>query len=478
MAANPEPKPPSGAPAATPGRMLVVDDNAELRRGYRRMLQAGGHVVVEAENGREAAQLVSEEAFDVVVSDVQMPDMDGIELLRLIHEADPGLPVILMSGDPDLDSALKAVEYGALEYLTKPVRLEKFRASVSRALGLRRAQQGTKSALDARSGFRERETPRDLTGVLLGGRYRVGALLGSGGMGSVYEATREDLARMPVAIKVLHPSTAAEPAILQRFQREAHTVAALDHPNIVRIIDFQMPEGEPPFLVMERLHGSSLGDALRSERRFSVEEVAFIALQTLAALEAAHRADVIHRDLKADNVFLTSVAGVANIVKLLDFGVAKLAGGSWNEKLTQTGMVVGTPAYMAPEQARGAEVDLRSDLYAVGCMMFEALTGRPPFVADNYHALLFQIQKAEHPSLGSLRPDVDATFAAVIDKALSRELDTRFQTARAMADVVAHWAVPGPPSARQAGDSSAMTLAATLRPPAEARAARRRRAKR
>ncbi len=140
-------------------------------------------------------------------------------------------------------------------------------------------------------------------------------------MGAVYEATREDLARMPVAIKVLHASLATDADALRRFRREAHTVAAIDHPNIVRILDFQTPASEPAFLVMERLHGGTLGDAIETKRRFSVDDVARITLQVLAALSAAHAANVIHRDLKPDNVYLTLMPGMPDVVKLLDFGV-------------------------------------------------------------------------------------------------------------------------------------------------------------
>jgi CheY-like chemotaxis protein/tRNA A-37 threonylcarbamoyl transferase component Bud32 len=454
-----------GAARATPGRVLLVDDNAELRRGLRRMLQAVGHEVVEASDGREATTLAAAEHFDAVLSDVLMPDMGGVELLRLIHERDPDLPVLLISGDPDLQSALKAVQYGALEYLTKPVRSDQVRASIARAIEVRHTRALAKVALNAQSGARVRAPMENLTGTLLAGRYRIGARLGSGGMGAVYEAVREDLAKMPVAIKVLHPSLATDIDVLRRFQREAHTVAALDHPNIVRIVDFHMLPDEPAFLVMERLHGLSLSDSLTLGQHFSLEEVAFIAVQTLSALEAAHGAGVIHRDLKPDNVFLTSVPGMPNLVKLLDFGVAKQTAHPYKEKLTQTGMVMGTPAYMAPEQARGAGVDVRSDLYSVGCVMFEALTGRAPFTADNYNAMIYEIQQGTPAPLEELRPDLDPAFVALVKRAMAREPEERFQTARAMADAVAVFTPPVPGSARRSSSERPLALAATVKPP-------------
>jgi serine/threonine protein kinase/CheY-like chemotaxis protein len=454
-----------------------VDDNDELRRGFRRMLRAGGHEVVEAANGCEATELVASSRFDAVLSDVRMPDMDGIELLRRLHETDPDLPVLLISGDPDLRSALKAVEYGALEYLTKPINGDQVKASVARAVELRRQRLQAKLALSAHSGARVRAPTEDLVGTLLAGRYRVGARLGSGGMGSVHEAVREDLGNMPVAIKVLHPTLATDLDVLRRFEREAHTVASLDHPNIVRIVDFHMVPDEPALLVMERLHGFSVADALTMGQKFEVEEVAFITLQVLAALEAAHGANVVHRDLKPDNIFLISLPGTPNVVKILDFGVAKLVDGPRNDKLTQTGMVMGTPAYMAPEQARGVTVDARCDLYAVGCLMYEALTGRPPFAAENYNALIYEIQLGTPPKLLDYRPEVDAAFVRLIEKAMARDPEARFQTARSMADAVSDWLAPSAAGSRTLSDTSPLTTAKTLRPPVPVRERRRRKPK-
>jgi CheY-like chemotaxis protein len=472
-----EPKPLSQSAPRVGGRVLVVDDNDELRRGFRRMLRAGGHEVVEAANGREATELVASSRFDAVLSDVRMPDMDGIELLRRLHETDPDLPVLLISGDPDLRSALKAVEYGALEYLTKPINGDQVKASVARAVELRRQRLQAKLALSAHSGARVRAPSEDLVGTLLAGRYRVGARLGSGGMGSVHEAVREDLGNMPVAIKVLHPTLATDLDVLRRFEREAHTVASLDHPNIVRIVDFHMVPDEPALLVMERLHGFSVADALTMGQKFEVEEVAFITLQVLAALEAAHGANVVHRDLKPDNIFLISLPGTPNVVKILDFGVAKLVDGPRNDKLTQTGMVMGTPAYMAPEQARGVTVDARCDLYAVGCLMYEALTGRPPFVAENYNALIYEIQLGTPPKLLDYRPEVDAAFVRLIEKAMARDPEARFQTARSMADAVSDWLAPTAAGSRTLSDTSPLTTAKTLRPPVPVRERRRRKPK-
>jgi eukaryotic-like serine/threonine-protein kinase len=181
--------------------------------------------------------------------------------------------------------------------------------------------------------------------------------------------------------------------------------------------------------------------------------------------------------LKPDNVFLTSTTDAADIVKLLDFGVAKLTGTPWDERLTQTGMVMGTPAYMAPEQARGESADARSDLYAVGCLIFEALTGRPPFVANNYNAVMFQINQSAPTPLLELRPELDPRFAAVVSKALSKDVGSRFQNAREFSEALLPWAPPAPASGKRAA-AVLDTVGAVLRPPAAARPrANRRRSK-
>jgi len=389
-----------------------------------------------------------------------------------VHETDPDLPVLLLSGDPDLQSAMRAVEYGAVEYLEKPVELEKFQASVRRALGVRRQRLEAREAVALRSGKQAQRATLDthaLEGARLAGRYRVGSLIGSGGMGSVYEGTREDLGGMPVALKVLHPGISQDVDVLRRFRREAHVVAAINHPNIVRVLDFHMPtDEEPAFIVMERLEGASLGDAIRRARQFSVDDVAWIAVQVLAGLAAAHGANVIHRDLKPDNVFLTELPRVSDVVKLLDFGVAKLTESPWDEHLTQTGVVMGTPAYMAPEQARGESADARSDLYAVGCLIFEALTGRPPFIANNYNAVMFQINQTTPPSLAELRPDLDPQFCAVIKQSMEKDLDARLQTARIFAEALAPWVAHAPASGERRTESSP-AVNSTIRPPVAAR---------
>ncbi len=228
-----------------------------------------------------------------------------------------------------------------------------------------------------------------LTGRILAGRYRLGERLGQGGWGSVYAAVQMDLGR-PVAIKVLHTSVALAPDGLARFEREAKAAAALGHPNIAQVSDFAANLGEPPFLVMELLTGATLGAAMRESSRLAPARMAWIAYQILAGLDVAHNAGIVHRDIKPDNVFLVAMPGVEDFVKLLDFGIAKLSSES-SQHLTTTGTMLGSPAFMAPEQVRSNDVDHRVDLYAVGAC-YAATEFDPP--DHQFTDWIFQVDSA------------------------------------------------------------------------------------
>ncbi len=267
---------------------------------------------------------------------------------------------------------------------------------------------------------------------LVGGRYRLGAQLGIGGMGVVYEA-KDVITGRSVAVKILRDAAASDQSAVQRFDREARATLTLHHPNVVQVTDIGGGDGELPYYVMERLHGRSLGELVREVGPLSQERVVRIALQVTSALVAAHAAGVIHRDIKPDNVFLCDTDLDEDLVKVLDFGVAKVA-----EKtdLTLAGWIVGTLAFMSPEQARGEALDGRADLYSVGACMYLALTGVKPFGKLAPHALLMSLFSAEPERIESLAPHVDPELAAIVRKVMSKERDRRFPDARALRDAL------------------------------------------
>ncbi len=295
-----------------------------------------------------------------------------------------------------------------------------------------------------------------MEGEVLGGRYRLGREIGAGGMGVVYEAVDETLGNR-VAVKVLSAPKDAGPEAIARLEREARAAAALGHPNIVRVTDLGRT-GEGAFLVMELLLGRSLDAALRDEGALEIEQTVRIHLQLLDALDAAHAAGVLHRDIKPANIFLTQLADGTELVKLLDFGLAYLLEEASSPKLTATGVALGTPAYMSPERLYGEAVDGRSDLYAVGVCLYEALAGELPFRADTPVALQGKILLNQPPDLRKKREGVSAALADVARRAMGKKPAERYASALAMSA-----ALRGAMRAGQGAERSAASLeAATL----------------
>lgn len=293
------------------------------------------------------------------------------------------------------------------------------------------------------------EQPRE--NAILGGRYAIVRPIGAGGMGAVYEGTQLDL-RRPVAIKVLLPHLAAQADLVERFRREAQAAATLTHPNIVHIIDYGASPGQPPYLVMEYLTGESLRAKVTRDGPVSAEMAAHFGAQLLSALAVAHRAGIIHRDVKPANVFLVRASSLGETVKLLDFGVAKV---SDEGPLTFSGEVVGTLAYMAPEQALGMGVDARTDLYGVAATMFFALTGRRPIEERRTTNVIAMLQ-AGPPAVREIRPALDPALAAIVDRGLAREPAARFQTASEMESALVEWML-------RAGTPEGMRRSASVR---------------
>jgi serine/threonine protein kinase len=276
---------------------------------------------------------------------------------------------------------------------------------------------------------------RGLVGLTIDGKYIVRSVLGEGGMGTVYEAEHITIGRS-VAVKVLHPQQARKKVAVKRFHQEARAAGAIGHPNICEVFDLGTLDDGSPYLVMERLIGRTLADRIANEGGLPFDDVIDIMSQVLAGLIVAHEKGIVHRDIKPENIFLVDRPNFLSVAKLLDFGVSKVMSpvmsGERDEEmdLTRTGMVMGTPFYMSPEQARGdRDLDGRVDLYACGVMLYEALTGRRPFIAANYNALLLQILTVTPRPVRELRPALPVGFDRVLEKALKRDRNERYQTA-------------------------------------------------
>jgi serine/threonine-protein kinase len=220
-------------------------------------------------------------------------------------------------------------------------------------------------------------------GKEIAGQFRILQRIGSGGMGAVYKAEQPDMNRF-VAIKILHPKYVSRPDLVSRFRREARAMSHLSHPNTARVYMYGQLDDGACYIVMEYLEGKNLAQITRAETMLQPARAVNIMVQVCGALEEAHRQGMVHRDLKPENIFLTSQGGIADFPKVLDFGLAKVTQREMRPGsliLTQEGMVFGTPEFMSPEQARGQPLDARSDIYSLGCILYEMLTGKLPFDA-------------------------------------------------------------------------------------------------
>jgi len=277
------------------------------------------------------------------------------------------------------------------------------------------------------------ETDPDLIGAEIDGRYRVIELIGEGGMGKVYLAEHVEIGKR-VALKVLHPSYSRMPDLVERFRREARAASKIGHPNIVDVTDSGTTADGSVYFVMEYLEGVELGSVIEREGALDVARALKITGQISRALSAAHREGIIHRDLKPENIFLIARDGTADVVKVLDFGIAKTteAEAARERRLTSPGMAMGTPEYMSPEQAAGRPADARCDVYALGAILYEMVTGVPPYSGDNFMEILTKKATQDPPPPSHVRGDLPAQVSELVMAAMARDPDVRPQTMEAL----------------------------------------------
>ncbi|HXT98669.1 MAG TPA: protein kinase, partial [Polyangia bacterium] len=274
-----------------------------------------------------------------------------------------------------------------------------------------------------------------VVGSVVGGRYYVRRLIGEGGMGRVYEAEHIDIGKR-VALKILHPAYSQTPDLVERLRREARAASKISHPNVVDVTDSGTTPDGAFFFVMEYLEGIELGELIYREGKLDVARSLHIGSQIARAIQAAHEVNVIHRDLKPENVLILTRDGQKDYVKVLDFGIAKSGkdadienekdtNGDLRRRLTSPGMTMGTPEYMAPEQAAGRPADPRSDVYAVGGLVYEMLSGKPPYEGQNFMEILHKKATSMPASLTGMRDDVPPELEKIVMRAMARDADDR-----------------------------------------------------
>jgi serine/threonine-protein kinase len=275
---------------------------------------------------------------------------------------------------------------------------------------------------------------------LLGGKYHISRFLAEGGMGVVYEA-QHAIVKRRFAVKFLRPDSVRRRETLARFQREAETAGSLESEHIASVVDFGIANDGSPYIVMEYLVGESLASLLGREGRLPVQRATDLCIQACHGAETAHAAGIVHRDLKPHSLFMCRRDDGTDLLKIFDFGIAKLQLAKHDQLSTQTGTVMGTPAYMSPEQARGERtVDARADVYSLGAILFEMLSGELPHPGESRNAVLYHISTQPTVSLGAVSPGLPQPLVETVDRALASSPGARPASAKAFAAELARFA--------------------------------------
>ena len=398
--------------SSTPFTVLMVDDSPVITEMYSAYLRHAGYKVEIATDGLEALEKLSREPIDLILLDIVMPRLDGYGVLQRVRVEHPPavLPIIMATSLSESEDMVRAFELGANDYVTKPIDKE---------ILLARMQAQLRSKVPARQAA-ESIAEEIRPGVVLEGKYRLDSLIDKGSFGSVYRGAHLGLER-PVAIKLLAARVGRDPANLARFQQEGVSACQVRHPNAVEVHDFSISDEGIPYLVMELLEGLTLEEEIRRHGTLQPRRLAEILYPVCQVLAEAHALGIVHRDIKPQNIFLHR-GRHGEWVKVLDFGIAKMLGKvTSSQKITQEGSLVGTPAYMAPERLADQPYGGASDIYSVGVILYEALTGRRPFAADSGIDILeaIQVERRPPPALSDRAPGLPIEIEQLVNEALA-----------------------------------------------------------
>lgn len=412
-------------------KILVVDDDEDLAGIVQDWLMTEDHAVEVAIGGTNAWSRLQTDKFDVVIMDWDMPDINGIDVLKRFRAAGGTTPIIMLTGRTAVDDKEKGLDTGADDYLTKPFHMKELTARIRVALRKQAALPPPPKPLG--TGNEPVLKRGDLIGTALASRYEFLDVVGEGGVGIVFKARHPHLDKI-VAVKMLQSNALKENTII-RFEREARAISRLEHPNIAMVYDFGITEKQRPFMVMEFIEGRSLDDFIQKEGAMPAKRAVDLLIQICDGMSHAHEAGIVHRDVKPSNIMLKQVLGRPPVPKILDFGCAKLIEPQESttheaRQLTQMGHSFGSPPYMSPEQVRGKALDERSDIYSLGCLMYELLTGFLPYDDPNVVEIMFMHLEQECERLKAKRPDLGFPdeLERIVAKAMSKEAETRYQT--------------------------------------------------
>ncbi|MBX7223441.1 MAG: protein kinase [Blastocatellia bacterium] len=434
----------------TKGDILIVDDNPiNLNLLSSMLLERKYHVRV-ATSGKRALAATRSALPDLIMLDITMPEMDGYEVCHQL-KSDPkthDVPVIFISALDEAMDKVRAFEVGGVDYVTKPFQFEEVLARIENQLKISRLQKEME-AKNLELARKNEELMRSkeelvasykraelifsaltevLPGTVLDDKYRLEKKIGTGGFGSVYQATHLALNRH-VAVKIFQPRTGnAGPSDLERFRLEGVSACRINHPNAVTVMDFGISSAGIAYLVMELLQGQTLTKELARKKVLSPERAAEIILPVCEALAEAHRANIVHRDIKPDNIFLHQTSNGEEVVKVVDFGLAKLLGET-NVDLQHitVGKIIGTPTYMSPERLGNLPYDGKTDIYSLGITLYQMLCGQPPFFSkegDICTVAVMHLTKEPKP-MRELNPHIPPSVENLVMRTLSKSPDKR-----------------------------------------------------
>jgi serine/threonine protein kinase len=400
-------------------KLLVVEDDAGMREHLVRILRHEGFDLLVASNGRIGLEMARLELPGLILSDVMMPELDGYGLLEALR-ADPltsAIPFIFLTASTDRTDRRRGMNLGADDYIGKPFSHDEVRDAVSARIKRAQTLERSGPTVDL-----------ELTGLIHIKGYRVIRRLGGGGMSEVFLAVRERDG-LEVALKLLDTRLNQDASLLHRFIQEYALLEQINHTNVARIFDHGFTD-EHAFITMEYFSHGDIRSRIAAG--LSPYESLAVVVQVALALSQIHALGIVHRDVKPDNLMLRANGSVA----LIDFGVAKLA----NQQLEQTqhGEIVGSPYYMSPEQAGGQPVSPASDIYCLGVIFFEMVTGKRPYVADFMESLLYQHVNAPSPQFESKFAD----FQGLLDRMMHKDPAKRFASGQAVVDYVARYWPP------------------------------------
>jgi serine/threonine protein kinase/CheY-like chemotaxis protein len=393
---------------------LVIDDEETVRELVTLLLRQADCEVITAAEGVEGIRRLEESSPDFVILDVQMPGLDGWQTLKGIR-ARSDVPVVMLTAEATEQDKVRGLVGGADDYVTKPLAPAEF---VARIQALLRRTERLHSSPPRSPGDGDDDVLPPGTEF---GSYVIDDVVGRGGMSMVYRATHSALGRT-VALKVMSEKLASDRVSRERFMGEWRIAAGLHHPNILPVHDAG-EVGGVLFLAMDLIEGGDLGHLIARDGALSPPVAVRILEQVAAALDAAHATGLVHRDVKPGNVLLDGDQAF-----LTDFGLSKLVKTN-GTRLTAPGRMVGTAEYLSPEQIRGEQVTSRTDVYALGCVIFETLTASSPFDAESDFVLMYAHLERAVPRLTERRPALPPALDAVVEKAMAKQADDRFESA-------------------------------------------------